>query len=191
LLSLQKHVRGADRSPIVFSDRRTYADGRRRPPYDRRCRHVSAVMHYKNLWHRRSIADCFLDRRTYADGRRRSPYGRHHGHVSTVMQSGTADTFPRCQDLLCLPYLHKPAPRENGRWSSLRELLRHHSLPSAVRLRRASFFLLFLILSITAGVSLPLARRAPRTLFFGSASFGLFFPQISHCGGCVRCGIQG
>ena len=38
-----KHVRGADRSPTVLSDRRTYADGRRRSPYSRRHRHVSAV----------------------------------------------------------------------------------------------------------------------------------------------------
>jgi len=52
LFTLQKHARGADRSPTAFPDRRTYADGQRRPPYDRRCRHVSAVRginHHKEL----------------------------------------------------------------------------------------------------------------------------------------------
>lgn len=42
--ALQKRVFGADRSPTVFCDRRTYASGQRRSPYSRRHRHVSVVM---------------------------------------------------------------------------------------------------------------------------------------------------
>jgi len=41
--SLQEHVRGADQSPTVFSDRRTYADDRRRSPYSRHHGHISAA----------------------------------------------------------------------------------------------------------------------------------------------------
>jgi len=46
LLSRQKDVCGADRSPTVFPDRRTYADGRRRSPYSRHHRHVSVVLFF-------------------------------------------------------------------------------------------------------------------------------------------------
>jgi len=41
--SLQKRVRGTDRSRTVLSNHRTYADGRRRSLYSRRHRHVSVV----------------------------------------------------------------------------------------------------------------------------------------------------
>ena len=100
-LSLQKHALGADRSPTVLSDRRTYADGRRRPPYGLHHGHVPVVLRghphalpcgEEGMDLESITAETCLWRRSYADRRRtyggrwvQSAIDRHASQVSVVI----------------------------------------------------------------------------------------------------------